>query len=170
MFKVGDKVRVKQNIVLNIGIKVGDIGTITKINGKTLFIKFPGVCDDQVCNTPDVHFEPATLSTGDMLNALMANPGQRYLRTMDNGIYGLDDVGTLKHLEHGHYYSADIRDRWTLVPEPPKPVTFLEAFKQNRKGKTTYCNLKDSMRTFGGFYCGSYNCYEIEDGIWTVEE
>ena len=94
--------------------------------------------------------EPATLSTGDMINALMANPGERYKsETPANSaidryaIMSLDDEGFLCFENYNSRTNKRISDEhsggrlngnfniertWTLLPEPPKPVSMDEAF------------------------------------------
>jgi hypothetical protein len=143
-YKVGDKVRVaKEHSVFSHSVRKGDIGVIKEVReGGDLILDFNGLTNLCFFCNVDENLEPATLSTGDMINALMANPEQRYRRQSNGFAYGLDKSGTIKCLENNtHWYSADLTDKWTLLPEPPKPVDFLTAVKAYAEGKTIVCNI-----------------------------
>jgi hypothetical protein len=106
--------------------------------------------DWEIASTKPLEPKPATLSTGDMVNALEKNHNQKVKRTSNGYVYGLHESGTVECLEPGqhHWYSADIRDTWTLVPEPPKPVDFMTAVKAYAEGKTIVCEWKEQKFTY----------------------
>jgi hypothetical protein len=104
-------------------------------------------------NRGNNYLELTTLSTGDMINALMANPYQLFT---NGGIIGQDGTcsntigirdGTLIWLcqdrkSKWNNFSVTPRTlkyQWTLVPEPPKPVSIEEAAIASEDGKTIIC-------------------------------
>lgn len=97
--------------------------------------------DWEIALTKPLEPKPATLSTGEIINELEKNHNQKIKRTSNGYVYGLHESGTVECLEPGqhHWYSADIRDTWTLVPEPLRPVTFEEAAMASMDGKTIIC-------------------------------
>jgi hypothetical protein len=169
-YKVGGKVKIKNARLFNPALKAGDIGTISSICGDSVYIDFPEV-GEQITHLSHGNIEPATLSTGDMVNII--KPGQEYKRESDGHIVtGVEIPFTgecVLNWAPGRK-ALSPTDRWTLVPEPPKPVSFMEAHKANCSGKNTACNLEGSIRFFCKYYGGSYLVAEIEDGTWTVEE
>jgi len=138
---------------------------ITKYNGKTVH-KLNHVNVNLGDYFLDGDFIPylATLSTGDMINALMANPEQKY--ELVGGTKWLNYIGTIAVNQNGYFqllnkdpndrYSIDLNriagallnGQWTLVSEPPKPVDFLTAVKAYAEGKTIVCEWKEQKFTY----------------------
>jgi hypothetical protein len=99
-----------------------------------------------------------TLSTGDMINALTANPGQKYknLRCENEIIAGIKHDGYLaiqENIESGYnpplvITLQNITDKWTLVPEPPKPITKEEALEAFLNGQDVCCTTYGITHTY----------------------
>ena len=175
-FKVGDKVMVRkdlkadtmygcQRFVDSMEKMLGKEATIDRIRDSGYKLR------EFAWNWTDEMFEPVTLSTGDMINALMANPGQRYK----------DDCDRICYVKYGSIIAEpllDIDEQWTLLPEPPKPVPFMEAAKAKDNGITVRCILQGSSCV----YTSNSNPYfadihgkvvttnEILRGEWYIEE
>jgi hypothetical protein len=100
-------------------------------------------------NKDGKYLEPATLSTGDMMNLLAQNPGQIY-KSDTHTAYMDGSLFRLKYHGGASETSGNIRlidasifkaDTWTLVPEPPKPISIEEAAKASKDGKTIICKF-----------------------------
>jgi hypothetical protein len=135
--------------------------------------------------------EPLTLSTGDMINALMANPEQRYKNERYGGIAGLDESGKLKLFYGGEYKpfevvmqigevptingkpaNGNIYDQWILIPPEPKPVPFMEAVKAYAEGRTVECEYNGDTTTYESDKPNDTFCklesLEILRGTWYI--
>jgi len=210
-FEIGQKVRVREDLKAEKpygGLCFYD-GSMEPWRGKTLTIsKYTTagnycVKENCFCWSGEM-LEPATLSTGDMLNALMANPEQKYKNMRTGKVLGLVD-GVLRnegntnnayiitfepnskaYAPYGDYATGNITDRWTLVPEPPKPVPFEEirkAHAEGKKVKVVYPNFNNKQNTVTQyFWKGSdsgdnsdlsplgLSFYMIHNGTWFIGE
>jgi hypothetical protein len=189
-YKVGDKVRVRKD--LEAGRLYGTntfVEEMAEYSGKVVTIKYLLISGYNIGNSPytwtDEMLEPATLSTGDMIDAIQ--PGQKYKNELNTVVmlkdnYLIVDSKCLLLLDGNLSMSA----QWTLIPPEPKPVSFMDAVKAYAEGKTIRCKLKEDVTRFiapkhksafshfGYWIKGDGNTDistgQILNGIWTVED
>jgi hypothetical protein len=192
MFKVGDKVRAVKpwNVV-----KQGDTGKVEKIKDEIITVKWDRYMGDiyilngfGYCVIEEVLelLQPATLTTGQMIDALQ--PGQRYGNergtvSIIKGELTWDDGTNFLVTIPEFGFHGTLNDQWTLLPEPPKEVPFMEAVKAYSEGKTIYCKVSNLTFTYyekhdyNGCYqllaeesMGGLSAKEILEGIWIIKE
>jgi hypothetical protein len=150
-FKIMDRVEMVRDFY---GIlKAGDKGTITNIktcfNPPQILVDWDRHLGEGYPESGHGHYItesylkpiPATLSTGDMLNAIQ--PRQLYISQEEpsNPVSLIGEDLSWKSGEDFTINSIVMQYRWTLVPEPPKPVSIEEAAKASGDGKTIICKF-----------------------------
>jgi hypothetical protein len=136
-YHVGQKLRVKESLIFNPCVKNGDIGIVTSVHrdGEGVSIKFPNV-GTQICSRAEAYLEPATLSTGDMLNELAKNKKAKYVDRA--GRKCISDTGKIKVTYNNEASILDIDEQWTFIEEP-KEISLEEAIAYSKKGRTIIC-------------------------------
>lgn len=177
-YKVGDKVRVREDLKHGMDIMFGVSKEMEALAGKTVtisevysdryYIKEDG---RNICYSwSDEMFEdkPTTLSTAEMIAALAANPEQRYSdgKAIGGGICS-NTVGMLggelvwicqdgkTQWNKFGINSVTLPMQWTLIPPKPQPVPFEEARKAHAAGKNIrvdYPNFNDRSSTVTEYY------------------
>jgi hypothetical protein len=198
-YRVGDKVRVRKDLIHGMDINLGVSEEMEEQAGKTVTIEkvydgFYRIEEESYCWTDEM-LEPATLSTGDMINALMANPKQRCkcvggpkiaegkavsLMPCKDGMRNPDEL----YWSSGEAFvfnKATLGYQWTLIPPEPQPIPFLDAVKAYAEGKTVECEHKEFGKrsyTRQNKICQhfkddcdqSVTAQEILEGKWTIKE
>jgi hypothetical protein len=197
MFKVGDKVRIRKDLI--IGNEYGGLDFLKSMDmskGKTVTITH--ITEGGNYDVKENYFtwsgemlEPAELSTGDMLNALAANPevkyffernGWKHIMRLEDGYYFLDIYNSKGELVESNLAGGGFNGnvtfgaKWTLVTVP-----FLDAVKAYGEGKTIRCETKihgkqiyrpsgmplaDTLKSQDGHL----RVREILEGTWTIED